>query len=130
MISLDTNVIVRVVTRDHPEQLAAALAVMRQDHLWLCKTVLLETAWVLRFSYGLERETITEVLRKLLGYRRLLVEDRPGVLRALSWHAAGLDLADALHLASCGEAERFVTFDRRLATGARGLGGAPAVEVL
>jgi predicted nucleic-acid-binding protein len=130
MIALDTNVIVRLVTRDHPEQFEAARAVMRQDQLWLGKTVLLETEWVLRYSYGLRREAITEVLRRLLGYRRLQVEDRPGVLRALAWHAAGMDLADALHLASCGGAERFATFDRQLAAGARNLSGAPTVDVL
>lgn len=130
MIALDTNVIVRVVTRDHPEQLAAAVAVMRGDQLWMCKTVLLETEWVLRYSYGLTPKRIAEVLRKLLGLRGLQVEDRPGVLLALSWHAAGMDLADALHLASCGDAHRFATFDRRLAARAQELGGAPTVEVL
>ena len=39
MISLDTSGIVRVV--------------MKLDGLWLCKTVLLETEWVLRYSYKL-----------------------------------------------------------------------------
>jgi predicted nucleic-acid-binding protein len=130
MIALDTNVIVRIVTRDHPGQLAAALAVMRNHEVWLCKTVLLETAWVLRYSYGLNRKVISATLAKLLGYRRLQMEDRPAVLRALAWHAEGIDLADALHLASCGSADRFVTFDRRLAAGARSISDAPVVDVL
>jgi predicted nucleic-acid-binding protein len=53
MIALDTNVIVRVVTRDDPQQVPAALAVMQSGDLWVSKTVLLETEWVLRYSYKL-----------------------------------------------------------------------------
>jgi predicted nucleic acid-binding protein len=33
---------------------------------------------------------------------------------AISWHGDGLDLADALHLASSREAEKFATFDKSL----------------
>jgi predicted nucleic-acid-binding protein len=73
----------------------------------------------------LRRQVIAEVLRKILGYRGLEVEDRGSVLWALVWHARGMDFADALHLASSGGADRFVTFDRRLAAAARRMEGAP-----
>lgn len=130
VIALDTNVIVRVVTKDDPGQVEAALTVMRSDSLWVAKTVLLETEWVLRYSYDLDRGTIGETLRKLLGYPGLQVEDRGTVLTALSWYDSGMDFADALHLASSGPAERFATFDRELATSAAGIDGAPQVELL
>lgn len=115
MIALDTNVIIRVLTADDPEQLAIALDILRSGELWVCKTVLLETEWVLRYSYELSGATILQALRRLLGYRGLQVEDRGAVLQALSLFESGMDFADALHLASSAGAERFVTFDRSLA---------------
>lgn len=132
MIALDTNVIIRVVTADDPEQLAIALEILRSGELWVCKTVLLETEWVLRYSYELPPATILEALRRLLGYRGLQVEDRGAVLQALSLFENGMDFADALHLASSAGAERFVTFDRPLAkvAGKVRREGLPAVDLL
>ncbi|HEY0515307.1 MAG TPA: type II toxin-antitoxin system VapC family toxin [Thermoanaerobaculia bacterium] len=130
MIALDTNVIVRVVTADDPGQLKAALEIFEADRLRICKTVLLETEWVLRYSYNLDPESIRDVFRKLLGYPRIQFEDREAVLRALMLVERGLDFADALHLSSSGEAERFATFDRPLAKAARGLEDGPVVELL
>lgn len=132
MIALDTNVIVRVVTADDPEQLAVALEVFRSGDLWLCKTVLLETEWVLRYSYQLSSEAIRESFQRLLGYRALQVEDRGSVLLALSLFEKGMDFADALHLASSAGAEHFATFDRSLAKVAERLRpeGSPSVELI
>jgi len=130
MISLDTNVIVRVVTRDDPKQAAAAADVLRSGPLWLAKTVLLETEWVLRAAYGLEREAVHGALRKLVGLRDLQLEDRPAVFRALDGYAAGLDFADALHLASSATAEQFVTFDRSLVRRAKALVTVPKTRLL
>lgn len=119
MIAIDTSVIVRVVTADDPGQLAVALEVLRSGELWVCKTVLLETEWVLRYTYELPRTAILEALRRLLGFRNLQVEDRGAVLTAVSLFESGLDFADALHLASSSEALRFVTFDGTFAKRAR-----------
>jgi len=130
MIALDTNVVVRVVTDDDPEQLVAAVEVMRSESLWLAKSALLETEWVLRFTYRLGRETIARTFEKLLGYRNLRVEDPAAVGRALGCYAQGMDFAGALHLASSGEAERFATFDRNLAETASRIGAAPSVDLL
>lgn len=130
MIALDTNVIVRLVTADDPGQLKAARAVFEAGDLWVCKTVLLETEWVLRYSYELGRPAIREVFRKLLGYPQLQMEDRSAVLRALILYDRGLDFGDALHLASSGNADRFATFDRPLAKRTRDLEDGPAVVLL
>lgn len=131
MIALDTNVVVRVVTRDDPQQTDLALALLASaDRLWLSKSVLLETEWVLRHAYGLDRERLQVVFRKLLGYRKIEMEDRGLVLHALDWFGQGLDFADALHLASSPEAESFATFDRPLAKGAALLKQAPSVLLL
>ncbi len=131
MISLDTNVLVRIVTRDDPEQAEAARRLVQQaERLLLAKTVLLEAEWVLRHCYSLSREVILLAFWKLLGYRPLSVEDRGAVQQALEAYAAGLGFADALHLASSSEAGRFATFDRKLAKVAKGLEERPQVELL
>jgi predicted nucleic-acid-binding protein len=69
----------------------------------------------------MERRNITRVLRALVGIEHVTVEDRDGVLRALDAFAAGLDLADALHICRSEHATAFTTFDRRLASRAAGL---------
>ena len=130
MIALDTNVIVRLVAADDPGQLKAAQATFESGELWVCKTVFLETEWVLRYSYELSRPAIQAVFRKLLGYPRLQVEDRSAVLQALAHYDQGLDFGDALHLASSGDADRFATFDQPLAKKVQGLKGSPAVMLL
>ena len=130
MIALDTSVVVRVLTRDDPRQAEVASRVMTSERIWLCKTVILETEWVLRHLYHLNREAIESAFRRLLGYRRLEVEDRAVVGRALAWYAQGMDFADALHLASSRAAIQFVTFDRDLALTARGLPDCPPVDWL
>jgi predicted nucleic-acid-binding protein len=130
VIALDTNVIVRLVTADDPGQLKAARAVFEAGDLWVCKTVFLETEWVLRYTYELRRPAIREVFRKLLGYPQLQMEDRNAVLRALALYDQGLDFGDALHLASSGDADRFATFDQPLAKKIRGLKDGPVVVLL
>lgn len=130
MIALDTSVVVRVLTRDDPKQAEVATRVMAAERIWLCKTVVLETEWVLRHLYRLNREAIEFAFRRLLGFPRLEVEDRAAVGRALSWYAKGMDFADALHLASSRAAIQLVTFDRDMALTARGLADCPAVDLL
>ena len=48
MIAVDTNVLVRLLTGDEPEQAAAARRLFASEAIWIGKTVLLETGWVLR----------------------------------------------------------------------------------
>jgi predicted nucleic-acid-binding protein len=130
VIALDTNVIVRIVTEDDPEQVKVARKIFEADSLWVCKTVLLETEWVLRYTYDLGPASIQAIFRRLLGYRRLQVEDREAVLQALMLFERGLDFADALHLASSRDADRFATFDRPFANAARAMAAEPDVDLL
>jgi predicted nucleic-acid-binding protein len=130
MIALDTNVLVRVLTRDDPAQTGVAVALLERGDCWIPKTVLLETEWVLRYTYELDRARLYGTLLRLLGYRGAEIEDRAGVVQALSWYRQGLDFADALHLASSVSAARFVTFDRKLFRSSRDCPQAPRVELL
>lgn len=115
MIAVDTNVIVRIVTHDDPDQARRAVALFERERIFITKTVLLEVEWVLRFSYRLPRAVIVSTLRKVVGLGTVEVEDPNEVSMALDWHEQGLDFADALHLAGSGKARRFATFDQKMA---------------
>lgn len=114
MIAVDTNVLVRVLVDDHPAQCASARRLWRTNRIWITKTVLQEAEWVLRSAMKAPREEIRHAFRLLMADPRVSVEDRAAVERAVICFGAGMDFADALHVASRGAAERFVTFDQRL----------------
>ena len=125
MLAVDTNVLVRFLTGDDPGQAARSLALFRDHEIWVAKTVLLETEWVLRSLYGFGGDRIVAALQGLVGLEKVRVEDARAVQRALSWFADGLDFADALHLASIQQAEAFVTFDAGFRKRAARLTGIP-----
>lgn len=128
MVGVDTTVVVRVLVDDHPEQCAAARQLWLTHQIWIAKTVLLETEWVLRSAIGASREEIMHAFRLLLSDARVVFEDRGAVERAITWFGAGMDFAEALHLASSHAVERFATFDQRFAEAADPRG--PRVERL
>lgn len=119
MIALDTNVVVRLLVDDDPEQTRRARKLIEKGPVLVVATVLLETEWVLRGAYSVNRKRIVQSLRSLLGLPELTVGSADAVAQALEWFERGLDFADALHLALTTDAEKFATFDVRLATRAR-----------
>src|SRR5436190_18686070 len=123
MLAVDTNVVIRYLTRDDARQFARASGLIRSEDVHVCTTVLLECEWVLRRAYRYGREQIVVALRSFVGLPRVRLEDPAIARKALDWMAAGMDFADALHLAKAEGCERFVSFDRRLATVARRAGG-------
>ena len=122
MLAVDTNVVVRYLTRDDARQFAKASALIRGEDVYVCTTVLLETEWVLRRGYRFSRDQIVEALHSLAGLPRVTLEDPVLAFQALNWMGRGMDFADALHLAKADGCEAFVSFDRRLATVARRVG--------
>lgn len=112
MTAVDTNVLVRLLTGDDPKQETAARSLFASVPIWIAKTVLLETGWVLRSLYGFEESTIREAFTKLLGLKDVSVEDESAVAAALALTEHGIDLADALHLTSRPPGAAFVSFDR------------------
>ena len=120
MLAVDTNLVVRLLTNDDPAQAKRSAAALAANETYVAKSVLLETEWVLRFSYQLDRTAILRGLRGLLGMSRVTAEDSVRVAAALGWYEEGMDFADSLHLASSiGSANRFGTFDSKLARRAR-----------
>ncbi|MGQ0510463.1 MAG: type II toxin-antitoxin system VapC family toxin [Betaproteobacteria bacterium] len=122
MIALDTNVLVRFLVNDDPAQARRARALIETKPVFVPVTVLLETEWVLRGGYRLPRADVVRLLRGLLGLPEVATEDPQRVARALQWHEAGIDFADALHLAGSAWAERFATFDEKLVKAGKKLG--------
>ena len=111
MLAVDTNVIVRYLTNDHPRQSPRARNLVDGQDVWVLTTVLLETEWVLRSVY---RYTLTQVaiaLRKFAGLPHVTVENAALAAQALNWAEQGMDFADALHLGAADHCEAFATFD-------------------
>lgn len=129
MIAVDTNVLVRLFTGDHPRQAASAKSLLSSEPVWIAKTVLLETSWVLSRRYGFDENTITGALQNLLGVDNVHVEDEPAVAAALALSAHGVDFADALHLVSRPPGSRFVSFDRSFVRRAQRAGADQAAEL-
>lgn len=115
MIALDTNIVVRLLAGDDPQQSRRAAEFLEDNAVFVSLTVLLETEWVLRSVYDLECGAVLRGLRRFLGLPNVTMEGTGRVVRALSWYEQGLDFADALHLASGVEmgADAFATFDGR-----------------
>jgi predicted nucleic acid-binding protein len=115
MLAIDTNVIVRYLTGDHPQQSRKAKALIDSEQVFICTTVLLETEWVLRSVYGFKPVEVATALSDLAGLPHVILEDGAMTAKALGWTARGMDFADTLHIAKAQESEAFVSFDRRLA---------------
>lgn len=121
MPAVDTNVLVRFLTADHPAQSKRASAIFAAGDVFITKSVLLESEWVLRSVYRRRGAELASVFQALADAREVIMEDEPAVRRALAWFASGLDFADALHLASRRQGGDFVTFDRKLVSAGRRL---------
>mgnify|MGYP003701081929 CR=1 FL=1 len=114
MIAVDTNVVVRLLTEDDPKQAAAARSLFAAGPIWIAKTVLLETGWVLRSVYGFDDGVIRDAFRKLLGLKNVHTEDKPSMMAALALTVHGIELADAIHISSRARGASFVSFDQTL----------------
>lgn len=114
MVSIDTNIVVRLLVNDDPLQTARAVALFKAHKIFIAKTVVLESEWVLRAVYGLDRKKVNAAILALISLEDIVVEDDAVLFTALEAHSNGLDFADALHLASSRRADKFATFDTAL----------------
>lgn len=80
MRAVDTNLLVRLIARDDPKQVAAAEAFIARG-AWISHVVLVETSWVLDSVYELAPGAIATGLEMLLNHRELTVQD-PDVVAA------------------------------------------------
>jgi len=116
-----------LIVDDDPAQADAAQRAMASEPVFVPKTVVLELEWVLRSVYELSPPTIATAIEGLLSAADVSVEDATAIRRAVGWFKDGLDLADALHLASSSHADAFVTFDAAMRRRASAIGVRPRV---
>ena len=107
-----STVVVRLLTGDDPKQSSAARSLFAAGPIWIAKTVLLETSWVLKSVYGFDDGAIRDALAQLLGLRNVHTEDKPSIAAALALTAHGIELADAIHLTNRPPGATFVSFDQ------------------
>jgi predicted nucleic-acid-binding protein len=127
MRAVDTNVLVRLATRDDARQTAAAEAFVATG-AWVSHIVLVEAMWVLASVYDLGPESIATAVEMLLNHRDLTVHDADTVAAALERfrkHPA-LGFSDCLILEAARKAGHLPlgTFDGELAK----LAGAQALS--
>jgi predicted nucleic-acid-binding protein len=113
MKAVDTNILIRLIVDDDPDQSRRAEKIVSEG-VFVPLTVLLETAWVLGSRYRMGREPTAVTLSKLLDVPGIIVADLVGVRQAIALYREGADFADAIHLVAARGSEAFVTFDRDL----------------
>jgi predicted nucleic-acid-binding protein len=118
MAALDTHVVIRLMTGDDARQARAAEQLVTSEPCTVAMSVLMECEWVLRACYALKSSAIEASFRDFLRLENIRAADSVLAQRVLDAYATGLDFADALHAAQCLDGERFVTFDKLLASGA------------
>jgi len=119
MMVVDTNILVRYAVKDDPVQTRVATEFLTRHECLVLRTVLLELVWVLTGAYKLPRETVLERIQHIVRLPTVSLEEMDSVLQALEWYEAGMDFADALHLASSLETSGFSTFDKALVNTAK-----------
>lgn len=101
MEALDTNILVRIATRDDEAQLGKVEKLMRENFsaahpAWVGIMVLVELAWVLTRCYGYQRPEVGAFLHQLLHTASIRVEDQ-----AVAEKAIGLFLESTADFSDC-----------------------------
>ena len=113
MRAVDTNIVVRYLTGDEPEQASRARSAIDAGNIFVATTALLESEWVLRSVYGFSAGEVAAALRAFAGLPGVSVENPTRLADALDHVERGMDFADALHLGAAARCEALLTFDRR-----------------
>jgi predicted nucleic-acid-binding protein len=117
MVAVDTNVLVRLITRDDAKQVAAAEAFVVKG-AWVSHLVLAETTRVLSAAYELSAAKIAVAVEMLLNHRDFAVQDPDVVAAALDNFRAkpALGFSDCLVLEIARKAGHLplATFDKAL----------------
>lgn len=123
MISLDTNILLRLLVPDRLDQVVAARTLLLEELSadrpgFVCREVILELAWVLRRSYGFTRAQIATAMNDLLLSAVLEIEAAGDVAEgAWEYRRGGAGFADRMIAAAARRAGAvpLYTFDRKAA---------------
>ncbi len=118
MRAVDTNVLVRLLTRDDKQQVASAEEFVFKG-AWVSHLVLAETSWVLDSVYNRTREDIAKAVEMLLNHEHLTLQDQDVVEAAVAKFRQhkGVTFSDVLVLEIARKSGHVPlgTFDRNLA---------------
>src|SRR5918995_5217671 len=126
MRAVDTNVLVRLITRDDQRQTAVAESFVNKG-AWVSMLVLVEATWVLTAVYDLTHAEIVTAIDMLLHHHNLTLQDSDIVAAAVDQYRKrpALGFSDCLILETSRKAGHLPlgTFDRNLSKldGAEGL---------
>jgi predicted nucleic-acid-binding protein len=117
MRAVDTNVLVRLVTRDDAKQVVAAEEFIAQG-AWVPHLALAEATWVLESVYGRGPEAIATAIDMLLNHQHLTLQDADAVTTAVGQYRRrpAVGFSDCLMVAVARKAGHgpLGTFDRAL----------------
>ena len=117
MRAVDTNVLVRLLTRDDARQVKAAEAFVAKG-AWVSHLVLVESVWVLSSVYGRGPSEIATAVEMLLTHKNLTLQDSDVVVAALAHYlerpAVGFSDCLVLEVARRTGHLPLGTFDRHL----------------
>jgi predicted nucleic-acid-binding protein len=121
MIGLDSNILVRYLTQDHPIQSAKATEVIEQrlteeNPGFISIVAMVETVWVLDRAYDLSTQEIAAAVERMLQTAVLLVENEQEIFTAMIALKEGQgSFADAViaALGSRAGCSCTLTFDRK-----------------
>ena len=83
MRAVDTNVLIRLVTRDDARQVAAAEAFVARG-AWVPHLVLAEATWVLASVYDRGPDDVATAVEMLLNHEHLTLQDSDAVTAAVA----------------------------------------------
>lgn len=115
IIAIDTNILIRVITEDDPEQSRRAQQeLVAVDQVIVPTHVLCEVVWLLSGRYQHARADLIDVIETILATRTMLV-DHDAIASGLALLKAGGDFADGViaHQGRAAGAEVFVSFDAK-----------------
>ena len=118
MRAVDTNVLVRLITRDNTKQVMAAEAFI-SGGAWVPHLALAEMTWVLASVYERSPQAIATAIEMLLNHQHLSVQDADAVSSAVEQfrRRPSLGFSDCLMVEVTRKAGHgpLATFDRTLA---------------
>ena len=118
MRAIDTNVLVRLIARDDPKQVASAESFI-EPGAWVSVLALAEAVWVLDSVFDRSHAEQARAIEMLLSHERLVLQDPDTVAEALELFRAkpALGFSDCLMLQLAKKAGHLPlgTFDKGLA---------------
>ena len=120
MIALDSNILVRYLVDDDPQQADAARKLMAEltseSRGFICREVSVELAWILYRAYGFSRNRVATVFEELAATEELHLEAADDTIRAADgYRRGGSDFGEQMIVAAAkrSSADTLYTLQRR-----------------